>query len=99
MQTNEEMIKATQASVLAVGEGLMDVITIVETVLNFMVDTYRSFLLCTIQFAVQGVLDVLIDAVQLVSLLDMLVVMQTDLGVDIIWSYKLAECDSNKYPE
>lgn len=42
-------------------------ITIMEQVINFMIDTYRSLLLCTIVFAVQGTLAILLAAVQLVS--------------------------------
>jgi hypothetical protein len=67
MQTNDEVVRATQASILAVGEGLMDCVTIVETVVGFIVDTYRSMLLCTIELAVRGTLEILIGAVQLVS--------------------------------
>lgn len=66
MQTNDEVVRAAQASILLVGAGLMDCITIVEKVLEFMLDTYRSLLMCTIQLAVQGTLDILISAVQTV---------------------------------
>lgn len=67
MQTNAEVLRATRATVLAVGSALMDCITVIEVVLNFIVDTYRSLLLCTIQLVVQGSLDLLISAVQTVS--------------------------------
>lgn len=67
MQTNDEVVRATQASILAVGAGLMDCVTIVETVVGFIVDTYRSMLLCTIELAVRGTLEILIGAVQVVS--------------------------------
>ena len=66
MQTNKVAVLATQASILAVGAGLIDCITIIERVIEFIIDTYRSLLMCTIQLAVQGVLDILIDAVQTV---------------------------------
>lgn len=65
MQTNQEAI--TQASILAIGTMLMDAITIIEAVVNFIVDTYRSMLLCTIELAVRGTLEILISAVQNVS--------------------------------
>lgn len=45
----------------------MDAITIIEAVVNFIVDTYRSMLLCTIELAVRGTLEILISAVQNVS--------------------------------
>ena len=64
MQTNDEVIRATQASILAIGTGLMDCITIMETVLTFIVDTYRSFLLCTLDLAVTGTLAIVIGAVE-----------------------------------
>jgi hypothetical protein len=67
MQTNEEMVRATQASILALGSLLMDCITIIETVVQFIVDCYRSMLLCTIELVVRGTLEVLIEAVDTVS--------------------------------
>jgi hypothetical protein len=67
MQTNDEVIRGTQATILAIGSALMDCITIIETVVMFMVDTYRSMLLCTIELAVRGSLEVVISAVQTVS--------------------------------
>jgi hypothetical protein len=70
MQTNAEVLRATRATVLAVGSGIMHSITVIEVVLNFIVDTYRSLLLCTIQLVVTGSLELLISAVQTVSLGD-----------------------------
>ncbi|EIW65808.1 hypothetical protein TREMEDRAFT_35889 [Tremella mesenterica DSM 1558] len=67
MQTNDEVVRATQASILAIGAGLIDCVTIIETVVGFIVDTYRSMLLCTIQLAIQGTLEVVIGAVQVIS--------------------------------
>jgi hypothetical protein len=37
-----------------------------ETVIAFMIDTYRSLLMCTIEFIVRGVLAALIGIVQTV---------------------------------
>lgn len=67
MQTNDEVVRATQASILFIGIGLMNCVTIVEKVVGFMVDTYRSMLLCTIELAVRGSLEVVIEAVRTVS--------------------------------
>ncbi|WVQ74452.1 hypothetical protein IAR50_004053 [Cryptococcus sp. DSM 104548] len=67
MQTNQETIRATQATILAVGTMLMDAITIIKVVVNFVVDTYRSLLLCTVELAVRGTLEILISAVQTIS--------------------------------
>lgn len=46
---------------------MIDSITIIETVGTFILDTYRSMLLCTIELAVRGTLDTLIGAVEVVS--------------------------------
>jgi hypothetical protein len=67
MQTNDEVIRATQASILLIGAALIDCVTIIETVVTFIADTYRSMLLCTIELAVRGTLDILISAVHTVS--------------------------------
>jgi hypothetical protein len=67
MQTNDQAVRATQASILAIGSALGDCVTIIEAVVTFMVDTYRSMLLCTIELAVRGTLEVLIGAVKTVS--------------------------------
>lgn len=68
MKTNEQMIRTSQAMILAVGAGLMDIITIINVVVEFMIDTYRSLLLCTIELAVRGTLEIMIEAVRTVSL-------------------------------
>ncbi|WWC91031.1 uncharacterized protein L201_005971 [Kwoniella dendrophila CBS 6074] len=67
MQTNEEVIRATQASILAIGILLMDSVKIIEVVVNFIVDTYRSLLLCTIELAVRGTLEIVIAAVETIT--------------------------------
>lgn len=64
MQTNEDVVRATQASILALGTLLMDLVTVIEKVLEFVLDTYRSLLMCTIELAVRGTLEVLIAAVK-----------------------------------
>ena len=66
VKTNEQMLRTSQAMILAVGAGLMDIITIINVVVEFMIDTYRSLLLCTIELAVRGTLEVVIEAVRTV---------------------------------
>lgn len=44
-----------------------DSLTIIEKVIGFMIDTYRSLLMCTIEFVVRGTLAVVIGVVQAVS--------------------------------
>ncbi|WVW79544.1 hypothetical protein I302_101513 [Kwoniella bestiolae CBS 10118] len=67
MQTNEEVVRATQASILAIGSLLMDAVTIIEVVVEFIVDTYRSLLLCTIELVVRSTLEILIAAVDTIT--------------------------------
>lgn len=67
MQTNEEMVRAAQATIKGIGSVLIDVVTIVEKVVDFMLDTYRSLLMCTIELAVRGILELMIGAVKGVS--------------------------------
>jgi len=67
MQTNEQVLKATRATVLGTGLALMLCVQVIEAVVNFIIDTYRSLLLCTIQLVVQGSLEILIAAVQEIS--------------------------------
>jgi hypothetical protein len=68
MQTNDEVVRATQASILAIGTALIDCIIIVEAVVTYIANSYRSMLLCTIELAVRGTLDIMIGIVQLVCL-------------------------------
>jgi hypothetical protein len=75
IKTNEQMIRTSQAMILAVGAGLMDIITIINVVVEFMIDTYRSLLLCTIELAVRGTLEVVIEAVRTVSLASFILLM------------------------
>ncbi|ORX39271.1 hypothetical protein BD324DRAFT_598625 [Kockovaella imperatae] len=67
LQTNQEVVRAAQASILGVGLMLVYSVTIIETVVTFMVDTYRSMLLCTIELAVRGSLELLIGTVKTIS--------------------------------
>lgn len=66
MQTNEEVVRATQASILFLGLALIHCVTIIEKVVGFIADTYRSLLLCTIELAVRGTLEIVIEAVKTV---------------------------------
>lgn len=67
MQTNKEVLRATRATVLATGKVLMDCLTIIETVIGFIIDMYRSLLLCTLQLVAQAVMEIIIGAVDKVS--------------------------------
>ena len=67
MQTNEQMIRVTQGMIKATGMGLIHMVTIIETVVIFVINTYRSLLVCTIELAVRGTLELMIGAVRGVS--------------------------------
>jgi hypothetical protein len=42
-------------------------LTIIEEVIGFMIDMYRSLLMCTIEFVVRGSLAIMIGVVETVS--------------------------------
>lgn len=67
MQTNKEVLRATRATVMAAGEVLMVCLTIIEKVIGFIIDMYRSLLLCTIQLVVHTAMAVIVGAIDLVS--------------------------------
>ncbi|TXT09106.1 hypothetical protein VHUM_02580 [Vanrija humicola] len=67
MQTNAELLRAARQTVMGVGRALMDIILVIEAVLKFVIDMYRSLLMCVIQLVVQGTLSVLIGAVDAIS--------------------------------
>lgn len=67
MQTNEQMVCVTQGMIRATGMGLIHMVTIIETVVIFVINTYRSLLVCTIELAVRGTLELMIGAVRGVS--------------------------------
>jgi hypothetical protein len=67
MQTNEQMVRVTQGMIRATGMGLIHMVTIIETVVIFVINTYRGLLVCTIELAVRGTLELMIGAVRGVS--------------------------------
>ncbi|WOO78570.1 Plasma membrane fusion protein PRM1 [Vanrija pseudolonga] len=67
MQTNAELLRAARQTVMGIGLALMDIILVIEAVLKFVIDMYRSLLMCVIQLVVQGTLSVLIGAVEAIS--------------------------------
>ncbi|KAL1407522.1 plasma membrane fusion protein prm1 [Vanrija albida] len=67
MQTNAELLRASRQTVMGVGRALMDIIQVIEAVLKFLIDMYRSLLMCVIQLVVQGTLSVLIGAVDAIG--------------------------------
>jgi hypothetical protein len=64
---NEQIVDAVNGTMNAARETLILALTIMETIINFLVDIYRSTLLCFLELIVRGSLSLLISATQEVS--------------------------------
>lgn len=62
--TNEQISDAVNGTMNAARAALILSLTIMETIINFLVDIYRSTFLCFVELIVRGGLSVLISAVQ-----------------------------------
>jgi hypothetical protein len=62
--TNEQFADAVNGSLNGARAALVLALTVMEAVINFIVDTYRSTFLCFVELVVQGGLAILITAVQ-----------------------------------
>ncbi|KAJ6521935.1 hypothetical protein DFH09DRAFT_1286992 [Mycena vulgaris] len=62
--TNEQFANAVNDSMNAARATLILALTIMETVINFIVDLYRSTFLCFLELVIRGGLAILIGAVQ-----------------------------------
>jgi hypothetical protein len=67
--TNEQIADAVNASMDGAQEALVLALTVMEAVMNFVVDTYRSTFLCFLELAVRGGLSLIIGATQEVRLI------------------------------
>ncbi|KAI0317074.1 hypothetical protein OF83DRAFT_1191364 [Amylostereum chailletii] len=65
--SNELIIRTTNASLDAARQALVLSLTIMEAIINFVIDTYRSTLLCFIELIVRGALSILISASEEIS--------------------------------
>ncbi|KAJ6485856.1 hypothetical protein C8R45DRAFT_1098609 [Mycena sanguinolenta] len=65
--TNEQFASAVNDSMNAARETLILALTIMEAIINFIVDTYRSTFLCFLELVIQGGLAILIGAVQVLN--------------------------------
>jgi hypothetical protein len=64
LATNEQITDAVNASMDAAREALILSLTIMEAVINFVVDIYRSTFLCFLELVVGGGLSLIIGATQ-----------------------------------
>lgn len=62
--TNRQVVDAINSTMNGAREALILSLTIMEAIINFIVDTYRSTFLCFLELVVQGGLTILIGAVQ-----------------------------------
>jgi hypothetical protein len=66
--TNEQIADAINASMNGAREALILSLTVMEAIINFIVDTYRSTFLCFLELVVRGGLSLIIGATQEVCL-------------------------------
>lgn len=62
--TNKQIVDAVNSTMNGAREALILSLTIMEAIINFIVDTYRSTFLCFLELVIQGGLAILIGAVQ-----------------------------------
>jgi hypothetical protein len=61
---NELVVKSTNAALDATRQALVLALTIMEAVINFVIDTYRSTFLCFLELIIRGALSIIISATQ-----------------------------------
>jgi hypothetical protein len=66
--TNEQFADAINGSMDAAQSALVLSLTVMEAIIDFIIDTFRSTLLCFVELVVRGGLAILISAVQEVFL-------------------------------
>lgn len=67
LASNRQIVDAVNGSMNAARATLVLALTMMEAIINFIIDTYRSTFLCFLELVVRGGLSVLITAVQEVS--------------------------------
>ena len=66
--TNKQIVDAVNGTMNGAREALILALTVMEAIINFIIDTYRSTFLCFLELVVRGGLAILISAVQEVPL-------------------------------
>lgn len=62
--TNEQYAAAVNASMRAAGASLIFTLTVMQGIINFLIDLYRSTFLCFLELLIRGGLSVMISAVE-----------------------------------
>jgi hypothetical protein len=98
LATNEQITDAVNASMDAAREALILSLTIMEAVINFVVDIYRSTFLCFLELVVGGGLSLIIGATQEVHLTNLLsVIVVLTFLLDKLLPYKYIQLSSHVY--
>lgn len=66
LATNKQFADAVNGSMDGARAALVMALTVMEAIINFIIDLYRSTFLCFLELVVRGVLAIVIDAVQAV---------------------------------
>ena len=67
LATNELVDRTTNAALQATRQALVLSLTVMEAIINFIIDTYRSTFLCFLELIVRGALSILISGLNEVS--------------------------------
>jgi hypothetical protein len=98
LATNDQIIDAVNASMDAARDALILSLTIMEAIINFVVDTYRSTFLCFLELVVRGGLSLIIGATQEVRLTSLLsVIVALTLLLDKLFSSKYIQHSAHVY--
>jgi hypothetical protein len=98
LATNDQIVDAVNGSMDAAREALILSLTIMEAVINFVVDTYRSTFLCFLELVVRGGLSLIIGATQEVRLTSLLsVIVPLTLLLDKLFSSKHIQLSAHVY--
>jgi hypothetical protein len=98
LATNDQINDAVNASMEAARESLILTLTIMEAIINFIVDIYRSTFLCFLELVVRGGLSLIIGATQEVRLASLLsVIVYLTLLLDKLTPYKYIQLPAHVY--
>lgn len=98
LATNDQIVDAVNASMNAAREALILSLTIMEAIINFIVDTYRSTFLCFLELVVRGGLSLIIGATQEVRLTSLpSVIVPLTLLLDKLPSSKYIQLSAHVY--
>ena len=98
LATNDQIIDTVNGSMEAARVALILSLTIMEAVINFVVDTYRSTFLCFLELIVRGGLSLIIGATQEVRLTSLLsVIAPLTLLLDKHFSSKHIQFSAHVY--